>query len=129
MKLVLDTSAYGALMRGDKEVADRVRRAVGIVLPAVVVGELNFGFRNGSRYEANRGDLNSFLENPFVEFLAVTMGTCDRFGMIAAGLRKKGTPIPVNDVWIAAQTMEIGGDLLTLDRHFERVDGLPVIVI
>ena len=128
MKLVLDTSAYGALMRGHPEVADRVRRAGRLVLPAVVVGELIFGFRKGNRYDGNRRDLDSFLENPFVKFLAVTMGTCDRFGMIAAGLRKKGTPIPVNDVWIAAQTMESGGDLLTLDRHFERVAGLPVIV-
>jgi tRNA(fMet)-specific endonuclease VapC len=54
----------------------------------------------------------------------VTLETADRFGRIAAALRRRGTPIPTNDVWIAAHAFESGAELLSFDRHFEQIDGL-----
>ena len=128
MRLLLDTNAYSALMRGHADVSATVRRAEQLLLSAVVAGELLFGFRNGSRYEKNVQGLESFLANPYVEFLVVTRTTADRFGRIAAALRHKGTPIPTNDIWIAAHAMETGADLLTFDGHFTAVDGLVTIV-
>ena len=92
MKLLLDTCAYTSLMQGWPEVADRVRRAERIFLSAVVAGELIFGFRHGTRYESNIAELRAFLDNPYVEFLSVTITTSDRFGRIAAELRRKGRP-------------------------------------
>lgn len=124
MKILLDTNAYVALMRGDRKTARRVRRAERVFLSAVVAGELLFGFRNGSRFEKNMGDLEAFLENPYVEFLAVSLTTADRFGRIAASLRQKGTPLPTNDIWIAAHAIESGAELLSFDRHFEAIEGL-----
>ncbi len=124
MKVLLDTNVYSALLRGKSEVAERVRRAQQVLLSAVVVGELLFGFRNGSRYEKNRKELEAFLENPYVAFVPVTYTTADRFGRIAAVLREAGTPIPTNDIWIAAHAMETGADLLSYDQHFQAVAGL-----
>jgi len=124
MKLLLDTCAYASLMQGWPEVADRVRGAESIFLSAVVAGELIFGFRNGTRYESNIAGLRAFLDNPYVEFLSVTITTSDRFGRIAAELRRKGRPIPTNDIWIAAHAMEAGAELISSDPHFEVIDGL-----
>jgi tRNA(fMet)-specific endonuclease VapC len=55
--------------------------------------------------------------------------TADRFGRIAANLRRAGTPIPTNDIWIAAHAMESGAELITLDHHFEHIPGLAVTVL
>ena len=124
MRVSLDTNVYAALFRGDEAVAERVRRADHVLLSTIAVGELLFGFRNGTRYETNRRDLEEFLANAYVSLLPVTYVTCDRFGRIAAALRRKGRPIPSNDIWIAAHAMESGSELLSFDRHFEEVDGI-----
>ena len=124
MRVLLDANAYTALFRGHEGVADRVRRADQVLISAVVVGELLFGFRNGSRYEANRHQLEDFLRTPYVDLLPVTLVTADRFGRIAASLRRKGRPIPTNDIWIAAHAIESGSELLSFDKHFEEVDGV-----
>ena len=124
MILLLDTNAYAALMRGHAGVAGRVRGAEQVLLSAIVAGELIFGFRNGSRYEQNMRELADFLNNRHVEFLPVSLTTADRFGRIAALLRRKGKALPTNDIWIAAHAFETGAELLTLDRHFEWIDGL-----
>ncbi len=124
MKICLDTNAYSALMRGQPEVAARVRRAEEVLVSAVVVGELLFGFRNGSRFEVNANELDAFLDSAFTEMLPVTKTTADRFGRIATALRRNGRPIPTNDIWIAAHAIETGAELLSADRHFEHVDGL-----
>lgn len=124
MKLLLDTNAYTALMRGHEDIVASVQRAELLYLSAIVAGELLFGFRNGSRYEHNRDTFRTFLANPYVELLAVTQTTADRFARIASGLRRKGTPIPTNDMWIAAHALEVGADLVSFDRHFDVVEGL-----
>lgn len=127
MRLALDTNAYSALMRGHRDVAALTRRAESILLPAVVAGELLYGFRAGSRFEENATRLDAFLAAPTVELLPVTLTTADRFGRVAAALRQKGTPIPTNDIWIAAQAMEAGADLLSSDTHFSSLAGLAWI--
>ena len=83
-----------------------------------------FGFRNGTRYDENRAQLDAFLSRRFVRTLEVTLESAERFGLIAAQLRRRGTPIPTNDVWIAAHTMEMGAELLTYDKHFQHIPGL-----
>lgn len=124
MKVLLDTNAYSALVRGRAEVVRRVRVSERVLVSAVVAGELLHGFRNGSRYEENSKRFVDFLRQPYVTFLPITYDTADRFGRIATTLRRRGTPIPMNDVWIAAHALEFGADLLSYDRHFEAVDGL-----
>jgi len=129
VKRLLDTNAYVELLKGTPTVGTMVREAEQLVFSTVVVGELLFGFRNGTRYDKNLAVLDDFLSQPWVELQPVTRVTADRFGRVAAALRKAGTPIPTNDVWIAAHAFETGAELITFDRHFESVRGLPVSVL
>lgn len=69
------------------------------------------------------------MSQPWIELTLVTRTTADRFGRIAAALRKAGTPIPTNDIWIAAHAFETGAELITFDRHFEAVRGLPATIL
>ena len=124
MRVLLDSNAYSMLMRGHEQVAEIVRSSEEILLSAVVVGELMYGFRRGSRFERNIADLWSFLDNPYVSFVGVGQVTADRYSRIAASLRAKGRPIPTNDIWIAAHVMKTGADLISADNHFEHVDGI-----
>ena len=127
MTLLLDTNAYSAIARGHPEVVDLVQRAATLLLPAVVVGELLGGFRQGSRYNENLADLRRFLDGPRVRLAPVSWTTADRYARIYTALRAKGTPIPTNDMWIAAQALETGADLLSFDPHFGHIDGLAWI--
>lgn len=124
MRILLDTDAYSALKRGHAATADIVRRSDEVLFSAVVAGELLYGFRCGSREERNRRELEAFLDNPFVKTVPVTLTTAERFGRVAARLRANGTPIPVNDIWVAAQAMETGAELISFDRHYAAVEGL-----
>jgi tRNA(fMet)-specific endonuclease VapC len=124
MSVLLDTDAYSALMRGHPVVAARVRETDRVLLSTIVVGELLFGFRCGTRHERNRRNLEVFLRSAYVGLVPVTWATAERFGRIAAALRAKGKPIPTNDIWIAAHAMETGADLLSFDQHYSDVDGL-----
>jgi tRNA(fMet)-specific endonuclease VapC len=123
-RLVLDTSAYARLSAGDPAVMDMVATAGTVFVPVIVVGELEAGFAGGSRPAANRVALNDFLSEPFVTTLDVTRTVARRYGDVFAELRGAGTPIPTNDLWIAAATLDCGGSLLSFDAHFERVQGL-----
>ena len=124
VKRLLDTNAYVALKRGHPQVSDLVRSSTELSFSAIVLGELLFGFRNGNRFDKNAGELDALLADARVELLPVTRTTADRFGRIAAALRKAGTPIPTNDIWIAAHAFESGAELVTFDKHFEAVPGL-----
>lgn len=124
MRALLDSNAYSQLMLGREQVRQIVRGAEEVLLSAVVLGELLYGFRHGSRYERNVRGMRAFLDNPYVSLVPVGDTTADRYSRIAASLRAKGRPIPTNDVWLAAHAMETGADLVSADRHFEHVDGI-----
>ncbi len=124
MKVLLDSNAYSMLMRGHEQVANLVRGSDEVLLSAIVLGELLYGFRRGLHFERNSADLRSFLHNPYTSIVPVGPVTADRYSRIAAALRAEGRPIPTNDVWIAAHAMETGADLVSADRHFEHVAGI-----
>lgn len=124
MKRLLDTNAYAALKRGHEGVTRMVRESTELIFSTVVVGELLFGFRNGTRFDRNSRELDELLADARVSLVPVTRTTADRFGRIASSLRRAGTPIPTNDIWIAAHTFESGAELITFDGHFEVVAGL-----
>jgi len=122
MKLLLDTSAYVGFKRNIPDVVGIIVGAEWILFSPVVLGELMFGFRNGTRFKENMNELNEFLQHDVVELAQIGKTTSDRYSRIAAQLKRKGTPIPSNDIWIAAQTMEHGAELITSDQHFEKID-------
>ncbi len=123
-RLVLDTSAYSQFRAGHPRVLDFIALAELVILPTIVLGELEAGFQLGSRERENRTLLAEFLAEPFVSILQVTPSVARHYGRLFAELRRAGTPIPLNDIWIAAATLDCGGHLLTFDGHF---DDLPSV--
>jgi len=124
VKILLDTNAYSAIGRGHPAATEILRGAEGVILSTVMLGEVLAGFRAGSRWQENLANLNRFLAEPRVQVAPVSRTTADRYSRIWAALRRKGKPIPTNDVWIAAHAMETGADLISFDPHFEHVEGL-----
>ena len=124
MKIMLDTSAYVGFKRNAVEAVEIIVKAELIVFSPVVMGELMFGFRNGTRFKENMDDLDRFLKHEAVDLVPIGKITSDRYSRIAVNLRKQGTPIPTNDIWIAAQAMEQGAELITSDQHFDKISGL-----
>ena len=124
MRIMLDTSAYVGFKRDAIEIVEFIVGAESILFSPIVLGELMFGFRNGTQYKKNIDDLNKFLQHEAVELAQIGDLNSDRYSRIAAQLKRQGTPIPTNDIWIAAQTIEHGAELITSDRHFEKIHGL-----
>lgn len=123
-KILLDTNAYTHLLRGDKEVLEVLGRADTVFMSIFVLGELYAGFKGGDKESENRAQLDTFLSRPTVRVLSATQETSDIFGTIKHRLKKAGTPIPINDVWIAAHATESGSYLITRDTHFANIGGL-----
>lgn len=124
MRVLLDTDAFVALMRGHEVVAARVRAATEVFLPGIVVGELLAAFRGSGNHARYRQDLERFLAEAHVRVPSVTVTTADRFARIVSALGAKGVTLPANDIWVAAHAMETGADLLSFDPHFASIDGL-----
>lgn len=122
--ILLDTNAYTAFMLGDAEVVEVVAHAERLCLSSIVLGERLGGFAAGTREAKNRAELARFLDSPRVEVVPVTAQTADSYALVYSGLRRKGQPIPTNDLWIAASALEHGAGLLTRDAHFAQIDGL-----
>ena len=129
MIYLLDTSAYTGFKRNDTVIVSTLLAAERIFFSPIVMGELVFGFRHGSRFRRNMEDLDLFLDEPVVELLPVGRTAADRYARVAATLKAKGTPVPTNDIWIAAQTIASGAELLTYDRRFEMIDGLILTLL
>jgi tRNA(fMet)-specific endonuclease VapC len=123
-KILLDTNAYSAFCAGDEAVLDQLGDADVVLMSIFVLGELFAGFRGGTRNQSNRVGLRQFLTRPTVKLLFATEETAEVFGEVKEGLRRQGTPLPINDVWIAAHALEAGALLITFDGHFEKVKGL-----
>lgn len=127
--LVLDTSAYSNLRRGNDATLDAIAAAEVVCVPTIVLGELESGFTLGTRAEENRQTLARFLDEPFVSVLPVTHSVARQYGKLFATLRRAGTPLPINDVWVAATTIDVSGQLLTFDHDFEQIDTLDLILL
>lgn len=117
----LDTSAYSHFRRGDSEAVVALSRARRVDVPVVVLGELRAGFRLGGRPDANELELAAFLAEPVVRVVEVDDEAASLYADLVLELRRSGTPLPTNDIWIAALAVREGATVLTYDRHFERV--------
>ncbi len=126
MKVCIDTCAYTAFENGNTALLELFNTCDELIFPITVIGELQFGFSYGSRYESNMKRLQSFIVKANAKIVQTTMETAFRYGRLATELKKNGTPIPQNDIWIAAMTMECGAHLATMDSDFLLVPGLIV---
>lgn len=130
MRLVLDTNTYIDFGQGKQEVVDLVAaRSTEILLPVIVLGELFYGFQKGSRSRDNEAMLRRFVTELGVSIIDVDEEVARKYSLIYSALSAKGAPIPINDVWIAACCMSVGGTLLTRDRHFEHIEQIDRIIL
>ncbi len=130
MKLVLDTNIYCDYAEGVPETVDMIAtRGEYIYIPSIVVGELTYGFMKGKRQQFNERKLRQIVSRLRIEIIDVTAEVARKYAIIYLALIRKGTKIPINDVWIAACCMEVGGTLLTRDKHFEYVDQVESVVL
>ena len=119
---LLDTNAVIALLADEASAPDRLKAAEEVLVPSVVMGELYYGAYKSSRWEANLARVDEFAVNATV--LGCDIETARRYGEIKDRLRKKGRPIPANDLWVAAVAIQYDLTLMTRDVHFAEVDGL-----
>jgi tRNA(fMet)-specific endonuclease VapC len=125
--ILIDTNAYVALKRGDVETMAILRESSTIAINAIVLGELQAGFRLGVKEEINRRELARFLDMPGVVVLPLDLGTADAYAAVYAALKQAATPIPTNDMWIAASALQHDMAVFSFDKHFRNVPGLQTI--
>ncbi len=126
LSLVLDTNAYSDWRQNGRwhviiRTADRIR------LPSVVLGELFHGFRRGRKGPENLRKLDAFLAEPQVLVQPIGRRTAEIYGEFLEVLRRKATPIPTNDIWIAACVQETNSLLATRDEHFEHLPEIRLV--
>lgn len=126
MRVALDTTAYREAADGKPRTVEVLRRADEIHIPFVVLGELRAGFAAGTIGKKNESRLTEFLASPRVRVLLADEQTTRAYAVLYAQLRRQGTPVPTNDLWIAALVTQHDLPLLTSDRHFSH---LPQILI
>ena len=126
-EFLIDTNIYSHAMRAEPAVVSLMRRASRIAISSISIGELLSGFKGGTQERKNREELAEFLDTPRVSIYGVSENTAEFYAEILDGLRSAGTPIPTNDIWIAAQAMEHGLRLVSMDRHFASVAGLLLL--
>ena len=129
MKLVLDTNIYTDYAQGLPDVVEMMAiHGTQLFIPSVVLGELHYGFMKGSKKQLNERKLHQFITHLHVNIIDVNDEVARKYATIMLSLIKKGTKIPINDVWIAASCMNVGGTLFTRVRHFDAIDQLDKIV-
>ena len=124
LAIALDSNRYVDFRRNDPESVHIVTTAEKIVLPFIVLGELRSGFLGGTRLMSNERELSSFLHSPRVEVAFADEATTHLYADLQVRLYQAGTPIPTNDIWIAALAIQHGLALFTRDKHFDLVPRL-----
>jgi len=123
-RILLDTNAYTSYLAGDQDVLKALVAAEITFLSIFVLGELYTGFKGGNREDKNLELLQVFQNKPRVTILNAQPETAEIFAHIKNQLKKAGTPLPINDIWIAAHAMETGSVVVTYDKHFIKIQGL-----
>ncbi len=127
MKLLLDTNRLSDALAQDESVLDLLETAEAIYVPAIALGEIRSGFLGGRRAADNEARLSWFLSQDGVSVLVVDSAISHRYAQVHDRLRRRGKPIPTNDLWIAAIALEQGLVLYTRDPHFKNVAGLACV--
>jgi len=127
MRILVDSNRYQDFCEGAPEAVQVIRRAVDIMIPFIVIGELRAGFACGTRSHKNEQTLTRFLTSPRVKQLFADEDTTHQYARLFRQLREQGTPIPTNDLWIAALAIQHDLLLFTRDAHFNHLPQLPLI--
>lgn len=117
--MILDTNALSAFFDGDPGLLEILSGAKALYLPVVVLGEYRFGLQASRLRKEREPKLKAFAATCTV--LPVTESTTKSYATICHRLRQAGTPVPANDIWIAALALEYNLPVVTRDRHFENI--------
>ena len=123
-RYLLDTNIVIALFADESAVKDLLGEAEEVFIPSIVLGELYYGARKSRRVAENIARIDDFAARNIV--LGCDTETARRYGEVKNGLRRKGRPVPENDVWIAAMALQNDLILVARDAHFREVEGLRV---
>lgn len=126
-RVLIDTNIYSELLRGNKSVANLLKKPDIIAFSVISIAELLSGFKNGEREKENLEELDQFIYSPRVVVYDIDTETSEFYAKIYDELKRSGDPIPTNDLWIAALTLQHGTKLFTMDKHFKKVRGLFLI--
>lgn len=124
MRVALDTNRLVDLFQGDAGLAEHLGYCDQVWIPLVVLAEIKAGFLGGTHRSRNEGLLHALLATATVGILMPTRETAEHYARVFVQLKRAGTPIPDNDLWIAAMALENSLTLITRDRHFERIPQL-----
>jgi tRNA(fMet)-specific endonuclease VapC len=124
--LLLDTNAYSAFKRGQPEALEILSHAPLIGLDSIALGEILGGFAGGTKGAWNRQQLEEFFSSRRVQRILVDERTAEHYAKISVDLKRKGLPIPTNDMWIAASALRHELALFTYDGHFQHISGLLI---
>lgn len=127
MRVALDANRYEDLCQGDLAVAGVLQEADRVYMPFVVVAELRAGFAVGDRGAENEQALRRFLDKPGIDVLYPGDETTRVYAGLYRQLRRQGTPIPINDLWIASLVVEHNLVLYSRDRHFRHLPQLDIL--
>ncbi|MBX9572367.1 MAG: type II toxin-antitoxin system VapC family toxin [Candidatus Obscuribacterales bacterium] len=125
MRIALDTNRYVDFMKNDLATSALIRRASEIYMPLIVLAELRAGFAYGSKAKENEQRLVRFLNSARVQVLCPDEGTTFVYAQLYAQLKKQGTPIPSNDLWVAALVVQHDLILCARDKHFDFLPQIP----
>jgi len=123
-KYLLDTNIVIRLFAGDEVVLSWIKEVNEIYIPSIVLGELFYGAQKSANVESNNSKIAELASQSYI--LPCDDETAKHYGEIKNNLRKKGKPIPENDIWIAAITKQHSLCLVTSDTHFKEVDGISL---
>jgi tRNA(fMet)-specific endonuclease VapC len=123
-KFLLDTNIISALLKGDIIVADKMDDADGVYIPVIALGELYYGASYSTHTKKNITNIQKLISK--YDVLLIDQVTASISGSVKAALRKKGKPIPENDVWISAIAKRYDLIIATRDKHFQEIEGLAI---
>jgi tRNA(fMet)-specific endonuclease VapC len=129
MRMAIDTNVYRAFCEGLGPAVERFAQAVEIHIPYVVLAELRAGFLCGTVAKRNERILIQFLNRPRVKILLPDEATTHHYARVFAQLRAQGTPIPTNDMWIAALVLQHDLQLYSQDSHFDNLPQIPRLIL
>jgi tRNA(fMet)-specific endonuclease VapC len=121
---VLDTNIIAALLKGEAGIADKIDKAIKVYIPIIVLGELYYGALYSSHVQKNIRNIQKVIARYTV--LLIDEETTSSYGNIKTSLRKKGKPIPENDIWIAAIALRHNLTVITRDKHFKEIDQITI---
>ena len=124
-RIALDTNAAIGILNNQSEVYDILSKYDSICLPVTVCGELIFGAKNSKLSAKNEKRYFEFINS--TELLEIDLVVAEIYASVRLNLKKKGTPIPENDIWIAAICIANEIPLYTFDKHFQNIKGIILV--